>query len=91
MVVWVRVEAGAGVVVSAGDWPAAENVGVGVVLAGAVLHCEGELLDHQHPAGRLATKVLSRHEPLEGLVVSDEGEGDAVQIVPQAAHGPDGG
>jgi hypothetical protein len=90
MVVRVRVEARAGVVVSAGDWPAAEDIGIGMILAWAVLYCEGELLDHQHPAGRLAAQVLSRHEPFEGLVVCNEGEGDAVQVVPQAAHGPHG-
>jgi hypothetical protein len=71
VVLWVRVNAGAGVVVSAGDRPATQDICIGVLFAGAVLNCEGELLDHQHPAGRLAAQVSGGHEPFEWLVVGD--------------------
>jgi hypothetical protein len=71
VIIWVRIKASTSVVIGAGDWPAAEYVGVGVVFAWPVLNCEGELLNHQHPAGGLATQVLGGHEPLQRLVVGD--------------------
>ena len=86
----VDVELSSSGVIGAGQGETAEHVGVDILDAGPVLDLEIELLDHEHPAGRLAFEVGSCEQPLQRLVVGDEGEGGTVEVVAEAADGPDG-
>ena len=86
--VWVEVELGSSGVIGAREGEAAEHISIDILDARTMLNLEVELLDHEHPAGRFALEVGGGEEPLQGLMVGDEGEGGAVQVVAKAADGP---
>ena len=56
-----------------------------VILANSVHNVEGEFLDHEHPTGGLAHQISGSEQPLEGLMISNKGEVDPVQVVTQGA------
>jgi hypothetical protein len=86
----VNVELSSSWVVGAGQRETAEHVGVDILGARPMLNLEIKFLDHEHPAGRLTLEVGSGKQPLQRLVIGDEGEGGTVEVVAEAADGPDG-
>jgi hypothetical protein len=91
VVIRMHIQASASIVEGAGYRHTAEHICIYVILASPVLYCEGELLDHEHPASWLADEIWRREQPFKRLVISNEGEVNPVQVVPETAHRPHSG
>ncbi len=74
------IQAGAGNIFCGGLREAGEGVDVGALGAGAVHDGEIMFLQEACPAGMGAFQGLGGHQPLEGFMVGDKGEMEALRV-----------